>query len=68
MIKKNLKIWKNNLTVFKPKYPFSGLYKTDAILLSHTSCLNTDSLKSYLKDSPVCLGLAYFQPKHKTGK
>ena len=33
-----------------------------------TACLNIEGLKSYLKDSPVCLDLAYFQPKNKTEK
>ena len=54
---KNLNI-KNSLTVFEPKHPFGDLYKTSAIPSSHKG------LKSYLKDSPVCLDLAYFQPKN----
>ena len=40
-----------------------GLYKTDAIPLSHTEFLNIERLKSDLKNSPVRLDLAYFQPK-----
>ena len=59
---------KNNLTVFEPKYPLGDLYKTDAIPSSHKACLNDKGLKSYIKDSPVCLDLACFQPKNKTDK
>ena len=36
------------MTVFEPKYPFSGLYTTEAISLSHTICLNVLDLKNYL--------------------
>ena len=41
--------------LFDPKHPFGDLYKTDAIPSSHTACLNIVGLKSYFKDSPVCL-------------
>ena len=30
--------------------------------------MNIDGLKSYLKDSPVCLDLQYYQPKNKAEK
>ena len=56
------------MIVFEPKYPFRGLYKTDAIPLGHTACLNIEGLKSYLKESPVCLNLEYYQPQHQTEK
>ena len=56
------------MTVFEPKYSFISLYKTDAIPLSHKVFLSIDRLKSDLKDSPVCLDLAYFQPQNKTEK
>ena len=59
---------KDNLIVFEPKQPSIVLYNTDAIPLSHMALLNIEGLKSYLKDSPVCLDLAYFQPKNKTEK
>ena len=52
------------MTIFEPKYHFSALYKTDSISLSHIAILEIHGLKSYLKDSPVCLDLAYFQPKN----
>ena len=63
-MKKNSSDVKHDLTVFEPKYPFIGLYKTDAIHvpLSHTAFLNIVRVKRDLKDSPVCLDLAYFQP------
>ena len=51
--------------VFEPKCPFSGVFKTNAIPLSHTACLNIGGSKSYSKNSPVCLDLAYFQPNNK---
>ena len=52
----------------RTKIFFHGLYKTDAIPLSHKAFLNIERLKSDLKDSPVCLDLAYFQPQNKTEK
>ena len=36
--------------------------------LSHTAFLNITGLKSYLKDSPICLDLEYYQPKKKSEK
>ena len=63
-MEKNSSDVKHDLAVFEPKYPFIGLYKTDAIPLSHTAFLNIVRLKSDLKDSPVCLDLAYFQPQN----
>ena len=56
---------KDKKKVFEQKYPFSGVFKTNAIPLSHTACLNIEGSKSYLKNSSVCLDLAYFQPKNK---
>ena len=38
------------------------------IPLSHSADLNMEHLKSYFKDSPVCLDLAYFQPRYKIEK
>ena len=55
---KKLRVEPKNLTVFEPKISL----KTDAIPLSHMAFVNIDGLKSYLKDSPVCLDLDYYQP------
>ena len=52
------------MTVLEPKHPFDDLYKTEAIPSSHAAYLNIEGLNSYFKDSPVCLDLAYFQPKN----
>ena len=64
---KNKKYKKNDLTVFEPKHLIGGCYdRTDAIPLSHSATFNVKCLKWDLKDSPICLDLAYFQPKIKT--
>ena len=55
---------KHYLTIFELKYSFIGLYKFEAIPLSHTAFLNIERLNSDLKDSPDCLDLAYLQPKY----
>ena len=39
---------------------------TDAKPLNQTATFNIKCLKWDLKDSPICLDLAYFQPKNKT--
>ena len=52
-VKFHEKLKKDNLTVFEPK---------------HLNNLNINCLKWDLKDSPICLDLAYFQPKNKTEK
>ena len=57
---------KDDLTVFEPKHPLSHDYRTDDIPLRQTASWNIERLKCYLKDSPVCLDLAYFHPKNKT--
>ena len=59
--KKNHKKNNNNLTVFEPKAPLRG---TDAIPLSQTATFNIKCLKWDLKDSLICLDLAYIQPQN----
>ena len=59
-IKKNHEKNNNNLTVFEPKHPLRVCYGTDAIPLSQTAIF-----KVGLKDSTLCLDLAYFNPKIK---
>ena len=44
------------------------MHEPDAIPLSHTAFMKTEGLKSYLKDSPVCLDLDYYQPINTTEK
>ena len=66
-IKKSLKIKKNpdDLTVFEPKHSLEGWYDgTDALPLSQMATFNIRCLK----DSFICLDLAYFRPKNKTEK
>ena len=59
----------DDLTVFEPKHSLEGWYDgTDALPLSQTATFNIKCLKWDLKDSPICLDLAYFQPKNKTEK
>ena len=55
----------DNLTLFEPKHPISVCYETDAIPLSQRTTFDIKCLKWDLKDSPVCLNLAYFHPKIK---
>ena len=64
---KNKKIEKkiDDLTVFEPKHSLEWCYDgTDAIPLSQTATLNIKCLKWDLKDTPIGLDLAYFQPKN----
>ena len=57
------------MTVLEPKYFLEGCYDgTDAIPLSQTAVFITKCLKWDLKDSQICLDLAYFRPKNKTQK
>ena len=57
------------MSVFEPKHFLKGCYDgTDEIPLSQTATLNIKCLKWDLKESPICLDLAYFQPKNKTEK
>ena len=66
-MKKNKKI--DDLTVFEPKHSLEGCYDgADALPLSQTATFNIKCLKWDLKDSPICLDLAYFQPKNKIEK
>ena len=41
--------------VFEPKYHLSDLCKTDAIPPSQIGNVNIEGLKTYFKDSPLCL-------------
>ena len=68
-LKKHVKInEKDNLTVFEPKLSLRVSNGTDAIPVSQTAILNITNkcLKFDLKDSPICLDLAYFQTQNKT--
>ena len=66
---KNKKIKIDDLTVFEPKHSLEGWYDgTDALPLSQTATFNIICLKWDLKDSFICLDLAYFRPKIKTEK
>ena len=56
------------MTVFEPKYPLLGCYGTDAIPLNHPATTNVKCLKWDLKDSPICLDSACFQPKKQNRK
>ena len=67
-IKQIIKIEEKKLTVFEPKHPLRGCYGTDAIPLSQTATFNIKCFKWDLKDSPICLDLAYFQPQNKIEK
>ena len=59
----------DDLTVFEPKHSHEGWFdRTDAFLLSQTATFNIRCLKWDLKDSFICLNLAYFRPKIKTEK
>ena len=67
-IKKNIKKHfkkMDNLTVSSQSICHDG---TDTIPLSQTTTLFITCLKCDLKDSPICLDLAYFQPKNKAEK
>ena len=57
-------IWPySNQNIFWEDVNYDG---TDAIHLSQTVTFNIKCLKWDLKDSLICLNLAYFQPQNKT--
>ena len=59
---------KNILTVFEPKYPFYGLYKTDMIPLSHYGILNYRGFKELFIGQSRMFGLSIFSTQKEIEK
>ena len=59
----------DNLTVFEPEAPLRGSYGRDVMIpLSQSATFKIKCSKWDLKNSPIYMELAYFQPQNKTEK